>query len=386
MLQRHLATTMLVSAVTSSASPAFAEPPIWESQQPIFTPQPYAQPYQQQRQAFAPSRPGNFQPQMQLAAYHKPQLPAPIERGLRSLAQVLDRENPRAPTPLAGGSITHGDLAATVRELLDWQGPTSPDALSNRFDLVNIPSATGNGLGKFTGYFTPELQGSRVRTQRFNIPVYRMPAGNVAHLSHAEIANGALAGRGLELAWVDDPFALYIAQVQGAALIHFPNGSQQMIEYDGSNERSFSAISDYLRKRGYMSGSFTNADIHAWLRSHPNKAHEVMTSNQRYIFFRNTQEAPKTSSGGSVIPGHTIAVDHNHIPLGSVLLAELPRFDSMGNEVGTEWRLLFAQDRGKGVKGSGRMDLYTGIGSHAEDLAYKVSGPRRTFLLVRKAG
>lgn len=379
MLQRHLATTMVVGVITGAASPSFANAPIWES---------WAQPYQQPRQEFAPSRLGEFQPQLQLAAYHPPGLRNdPIQRGLLSLAQVLKYKNPWERTPLMGGNrITNGMLTETVSALLNWNGDFSPNALQRNFELLPINSAKGTGRGDFTGYFTPELNGSRIRTARFKIPVYRMPAGNLARLSHTEIANGALAGRGLEIAWVDNPFALYIAQVQGAALIHFPDGSRSIINYAGDNNRTFSSVANYLRKTGYKTNALSNEDVNQWLQEHPEKIHEALTSNQRYIFFRETNDTPETASGNGVISGHTVAVDTHHIPHGSVLLAELPRFDFRGEPVGTEWRLLFAQDRGKNIKGNGRMDLYTGVGKAAEATAYKVSGAYRTYLLVRKPG
>lgn len=392
MLQRHLATTMLVGAVTGSASPCHANTAIWESWPAIFTPVPYTQPYQQPRREFAPSRQGSFQPQMQLAAYHPPSTQYngshndPIQRGLLSLAQVLERKSPWEPTPLMGNSITHGMLAETVQKLLHWNSPLLPEALQSSFDLLPIDSAKGSGQGNFTGYFTPELNGSRIRTERFRIPVYGKPPRELANLSHADIANGALAGRGLEIAWIDNPFELYIAHVQGAALIHFQDGSQSMVDYAASNNHSFSSVGDYLHKSGHKTGSLSNAEVDKWLHEHPEKMHEALTSNQRYIFFKETGEIPTTASGNGVIPGHTIAVDSHHIPHGSVLLAELPRFDAAGNIIGSEWRLLFAQDRGKNIQGSGRMDLYLGIGKAAESMAYKISGAHRTYLLIRKSG
>lgn len=386
MFQRRLATAVMVGVVTVSALPAFAGAPIWESWPAIFTPAPYTQPYQQPRMAFAPSHQGSFQPQIQLAAYHSSNMQSnsPIQRGLLGLAQILEQKNPWESTPLMGRSITQGMLAETVSALLNWDGPLLPETLRSNFDLLPINSAKGSGEGNFTGYFTPELNGSRIRTERFRIPVYKMPPWELARLSHADIANGALAGRGLEIAWVDNPFALYIAQVQGAALIHFQDGGQSMFDYAGNNGYAFSPVSDYLYKTGYKTGSMSNTEIDRWLRDHPEKMHEVLTSNQRYIFFRETNEIPATASGNGVIPGHTIAVDSHHIPHGSVLLAELPRFDADGNTIGSEWRLLFAQDHGKNIQGAGRMDLYLGIGKAAESMAYKISGAHRTYLIVRK--
>lgn len=388
MLQRLAAVAIVMITASSSASMAYTDTSIWESWPTIVAPQPQTQAYQQPHREFTPSRQGSFQPQFQLAAYHPaaPPRDGAIQHGLRSLAKLLERRNPWENTPLMGNSVTHGMLAETVQALLNWNGPLLPETLSRQFDLLPIDSAKGQGLGDFTGYFTPELNGSRIRTGRFKTPVYKMPPRKLANASHADIANGVLTGRGLEIAWVDNPFALYIAQVQGAALIHFTDGSQSLIDYAGNNGKPFSSVSSYLLKTGYKRGSLSNAEINNWLHEHPEKIREVLTSNPRYIFFKETNAIPTTASGNGVIPGHTIAVDNHHIPHGAVLLAELPRFDGNGNPTGTEWRVLFAQDRGKDIRGKGRMDLYLGIGQAAETAAYRISGAHRTYLLMRKPG
>ena len=38
-----------------------------------------------------------------------------------------------------------------------------------------IASDDGHRIGLFTGYFEPQLRGSRQRTQRYNVPLYRRP-------------------------------------------------------------------------------------------------------------------------------------------------------------------------------------------------------------------
>lgn len=378
MLQHYLVRVALVStAMTLPASGIAAIAGIWDAMpaSSAFNAPPTPMP-----PTFQPER---YQPELQLISYQPPaSQQTPLDAGLNSLLDVLARQ-PLQQVANAKANLTVAHLAATINALRNWNRPVSPEGLSSRFELLEITSARGAGA-HVTGYFTPELQASPVPTARFNIPIYRQPPARLARLSHAEIANGALHGQGLELAWVDDPFHLYLAHVQGAALLHFPDGTQQMIDYAGDNGRKFASIATYLKQRGYLHGSISNADIQTWLQAHPDKQFEVMTSNPRYIYFHESQESPRTASGGSVIPGHTIAVDSNHIPLGSIILAELPRFDANGQASGREWRLLLAQDRGKGIVGSGRIDLYTGMGTTAEQRAYQVSGLRRAFLVVRR--
>ncbi|WGZ95277.1 MAG: MltA domain-containing protein [Candidatus Thiothrix putei] len=380
MQPRRLATTILMSTLTSVNAPSFADTPIWES---------WAQP-QTQRGEFAPSRTGFMQPRIQLATYSAPAIAnsnSPVQAGLRDLANSLrNKKRWERQAPL-GANIANKTLQDTIEQLLYWQGDLSPNSLRQRFDLIPIASQKHPQAGDFTGYYTPSLVGSRTRTERFTIPVYRMPKGKASQLSHAQIAQGALASKNLEVAWVDDPYLLYIAQVQGSAQIHFTDGTVSTLDYAGNNGKAFQPVSDYLKAKGYNVGRLTHDNIGRWLNERPAIMREALLHNPRYIFFRETKGLPKTASGASVVPWHTIAVDSRYIPHGSVLLAELPRVNAQGQRTGeTEWRLLFAQDHGRAIQGNGRFDVYTGIGDHAESATYSVSGSHRTFLLVSKSG
>src|SRR5476649_782389 len=60
--------------------------------------------------------------------------------------------------------------------------------------------------------------------------------------SCGEIEQGALKGKGLEIAWVQDPVALFEVQVQGSGRIHLAEGGTLSIGFDGSNNRAYTAI------------------------------------------------------------------------------------------------------------------------------------------------
>jgi len=64
-------------------------------------------------------------------------------------------------------------------------------------------------------------------------------------------------------------------------------------------------------------------------------------------------------------PLYSAAVDPSIIPLGSILLAQVPKLDAYGNLIGHEFRLLLAQDKGGAIKGSGHIDWYQGIGERS---------------------
>ena len=84
---------------------------------------------------------------------------------------------------------------------------TAPQA-RDFFELMFRPVIVGDPPALFTGYYEPELDGSPVRTPRFAYPIYAKPPelqnGTVWH-SRAVIEGGILRGRGLEIAWLDDP-------------------------------------------------------------------------------------------------------------------------------------------------------------------------------------
>ena len=74
--------------------------------------------------------------------------------------------------------------------------------------------------GLFTGYYEIELKGSRWRHGRYQIPLYRKPPDIGSHRpNRAEIEDGALAERGLELFWVDDPIDAFFLQIQGSGRV-----------------------------------------------------------------------------------------------------------------------------------------------------------------------
>jgi len=109
-------------------------------------------------------------------------------------------------------------------------------AARNFFELFFKPVLIGEPPALFTGYYEPELQGSPIRTPRYAWPIYRRPPelrdGQV-YYDRATIEGGALRGRGLEIAWLDDPVEAFFLQIQGSGRIVMPNGSVVRVGYGG---------------------------------------------------------------------------------------------------------------------------------------------------------
>jgi membrane-bound lytic murein transglycosylase A len=128
----------------------------------------------------------------------------------------------------------------------DWQGlcaiaETAPDARTF-FELFFRPVLIGGDqTALFTGYFEPELDGSRTRTAVFatRSTAFR-PKSETAVAEPGQIeTSGVLEGRGLEIAWVDDAVELFFLQIQGSGRIRLTDGSVIRVGYGGRNGHEY---------------------------------------------------------------------------------------------------------------------------------------------------
>lgn len=305
------------------------------------------------------------------------------QEGLHQQVTYLRSKNPQMREGAGWANLPNSALLQTALELTRWLHGQTPYRLQERFNLLEVPSAKHSGQAQYTGYFTPVVDVQNWPDENYRYPIYSLPSGEDCNFTRAEIDAGALRGRGLEIGWTNDVVNLYFSHIQGSAIARFRDGQEMFLDYAGTNHKPHVSIGQYLQDQGYQ-GSLSNESIRQWLHRHPEQINEVLHQNPRYVFFKTTESRPKTSIGSEVIPWHTVAVDDNFIPLGSILLAEIPRVDQKGEIVGVDWRLLFAQDRGKAIKGLGRLDFYTGVGSQAEKATYQMTGFRKSYLVVLK--
>lgn len=303
--------------------------------------------------------------------------------GLREQIRYLKTTNLQKKAGVQWANVSNAALLETARALLDEEMLRPSVPLNQRFSLYEIGSERNAESSYFTGYFTPEIQVKSHQDHEYRYPIYGKPPRGT-NLTRSQIDNGALQGKGLEIAWTNDLINLYFAHIQGSAIARYPDGETRYLNYAANNGHAPRKISRYLKKKNYVNGGLSNANIRRWLHQHPEKIHEVLHQNPRYIFFGLAGNKTNTATGTTIIPGHTVAVDKNYIPLGSVLLAEIPRIDHRGKPSGSDWKMLFAQDSGGAIKGPGRLDLYTGVGDEAERQTYQLTGLHKTYLLVRK--
>ncbi len=293
-----------------------------------------------------------------------------------------------------------GALRAAFADLL------RPVAVSNRGDVD----------GLFTGYYEPTLRGSRVEGGEFTVPLYVRPpelvsvelgrfrpdlkgkriAGRVEdgalvpYHDRTAIDEGALAGRELELVWVDDPVDAFFLEIQGSGRIQLPDGSEMRVGYAGQNGFPYSAIGRELIKRGALTKEQMSMDaIRDWLSANlstnPEEAREVMRTNASYIFFREIPgEGPVGSLGVALTPERSLAVDPLFVPLGVPVWIDttLP----VGAPGGPRplQRLLVAQDTGGAITGPVRGDVFWGHGEDAAKTAGSMRQPGRLWILLPK--
>ncbi|WP_223421860.1 murein transglycosylase A [Tateyamaria pelophila] len=237
----------------------------------------------------------------------------------------------------------------------------------------------------FTGYFEPELDGSLRRTDRFRYPVYAMPSeARVLRpwLSRREIlATDIMAGRGLEIAWVDDPVELFFLQIQGSGRIRLPNGRNLRVGYAGANGHEYRSIGAELVRRGVYEPHQVSAQvIKNWVRRNPAEGEELLFHSPSYVFFREVSEVPSDrgplgAMNRSVTTLRSIAVDPAFVPLGAPVWLE------KDGEVPLR-RLMIAQDTGSAIKGAQRADVFFGTGDAAGRKAGKLRDPGRMMVLM----
>jgi membrane-bound lytic murein transglycosylase A len=265
--------------------------------------------------------------------------------------------------------------------------PTGDNRAARRFFEENFRPLVVQTAGRFTGYFEPELRGSRAPSRIFTVPVYRRPPDltDKPYLTRAEIEQGALKSKGLELVWVQDPVALFEAQVQGNGRVHLAEGGALSLAFDGSNNRPYTAIGGVLAESGVMRrDDATWPAIRDWLKRNPVKGRELMRRNERYIFFKDSKSAVATGSEGVPLTAQrSLAVDPAFTPYGTPVWIDTAR-PVLGKPGATETyrRLMISQDSGTAIKGPARGDVFYGAGNQAADWAGRMVASGRAIVLV----
>jgi membrane-bound lytic murein transglycosylase A len=198
----------------------------------------------------------------------------------------------------------------------------------------------------------------------------------VLYFTRPEIEDGALNGRGLELAWAKDPVDLFFLENQGSGRIRLSDGTVMRIGYAGQNGRDYVAIGRLLRDRGILPPGGANMQaIKDWIRANPEQGRALMRENLSYIFFKElTGPGPLGALNVPVTPRATVAADPNYTPLGAPVFLRLDRREANG--------LWVAQDTGGAIKGPNRFDTFWGAGPEAVAIAGGMSASGEALILL----
>ncbi|MFM7402614.1 MAG: murein transglycosylase A [Erythrobacter sp.] len=307
----------------------------------------------------------------------------------------------------ASGLTQAGDWQGACQAARGWAQGRARAFFAEQFTPVQI----GDGKAFATGYFEPEIAGSRSRRPGFAVPVYAMPSDLVRgwpddvppaqrtgrpplgryddrgrfglYPDRAAIEDGALDGKVPVIAWAADPVEFFFLQVQGSGRLRTPEGQVIRIGYAGQNGREYTGIGGVMRERGLLGsgpGKYSGSmqGIMAYIRDNPAEGRELMRLNKSWIFFQElTGDGPLGALGVPVRRESSVAADPAYVPLGAPVWLDLDRAEADG--------LWIAQDTGGAIKGANRFDTFWGAGEDARRIAGGMSGRGQAFVLLPRA-
>lgn len=322
------------------------------------------------------------------------------------LAPALDRSISWTRTkhsqqffPVAG--ITHERALASLerfRELLDEARDADEFAAAFEREFTVYKSAGWDGLGGgvlFTGYCTPLLSGSLVRTSRYRHPLHALPGDLVKAENGTTLGQATTAGlrqypdrrailadssfKDLEIVWLADPLDAYIAHVNGSAFVQLESGEIVRFGYAGKNGRPYTSLGKELIAAGRVKAEdMSLAAIRRWAASHPGEVESFLGRNETYVFFTPIEGNPRGSLNLEVAAERTIATDKTLFPRGALCFVET---ELPGVTGGTRpfSKLMLDQDTGGAIRTAGRADLYLGVGPAAERRSGATSATGQLF-------
>ncbi len=343
-------------------------------------------------------------------------------RALAAFAASCARMMHRADADALGGSADYGTVA-------DWKpactatlnsADMSAEGARGFFGQWFVPVLAtnhGDAVALFTGYYEPELNGSRKKQGRFQTPLLARPADLVMvdlgtfrdalkgeriagrvdggklvpYAKRGDIVAGALAQRAQPIVYVDDPVDAFFLQVQGSGRVRLNDGRLLRVGYDGQNGYPYTAIGRVLVDRGAIAkDQLSMQSIRAWLVAHPADARALMNENASYVFFKELEipdpnDGAPGSAGVPLTAEASLAVDTRFNALGAPMWIEAHAAALDATQPDADFRrLVIAQDTGGAIRGPVRGDIYWGAGKAAESIAGRMAHKGRLFIFLPK--
>ena len=344
-----------------------------------------------------------------------------------SLLQAIDQQLSYLEGLPLEKEFSFGDQSFTIAQLAESldtfsdivAAKPSPyeldEVVKQHFNVYQIGATTKDTYGPvlLTGYYEPLFEGSLVKDDTYQFPLYAVPASLVSHRDGPKgtTSVGRLTGDGSfkpfwtrqeienqnvlhgdELVYLKDRFDAYLLHIQGSGRISFPDGTTRALHFAGSNGLGYKSLGRLFVTKKIMAVKDVSAfSMRHYFNDHPDRLTEMLHHNPRYIFFKwGDEHGPRGSIGRVLTPGRSVAIDHSVYPTGALgyLLSRRPIL----NEDGTirRWktfsRFVLPQDSGSAIKGPKRVDLYWGAGQYAETAASHMKEPAQYYVLIKKPG
>ena len=314
----------------------------------------------------------------------------------RSCVKIMDQP---ADAPMGGSGYagTAGEWWNSCQHAFTT-GAANIETARKYFEDEFVPvRLTQSGAdGFFTGYYEPELHGSRTRHDQYQTPIYGLPPDlvkidgaiyrdtavsdsfgmrmmmailmnrYVPYPARAEIERDGIPAT--PLFYVDNPIDAFFLEIQGSGRVVLDDGSVVRAAYAGQNGQPYTAIGSVLLQRGELTSEEVSLQsIRAWLTAHPDQAAEVMDANESYVFFSEQPigepgAGANGAEGVSLTPQASLAVDPEFNPYGVPVWLEgtAPDPDPVQPDRMFD-QLLITQDTGGAIRGPLRGDVYWGF-------------------------
>ena len=370
----------------------------------------------------APTQPGATEPTVTVvpASYrqlqgwdtdrHGDALAAFQKSCVKLLARAANKavaDNPAAPGGLAGDwhapcraaqDLDVQDHARARQYFEEWFAP---------YAVRDVAAGGDGGIGLFTGYYVPELNGTWVRGGAYQTPLLARPddlvsaslgqfddelGGNTVwgrvqngrlqpYPDRRAIETGALGEGARPILWVDSSVDAFFLHIQGSGQVRLADGTVRHVGFAGKNGRPYKSIGRILIDRGEISADRLTMDsIRAWIDARPEEGADLMRQNPSYVFFRLLDgEGPLGAQSVALTAERSLAVDRRFMPLGAPVWMEV---NDPLDATKPFNRLMVAQDTGGAIKGVVRGDIFFGAGDLAAKRAGNMKRPGQYFILL----
>jgi membrane-bound lytic murein transglycosylase A len=238
-----------------------------------------------------------------------------------------------------------------------------------------------------TAYFEPVYPASLQPVGEYQwalygapLPMTRLPRSQLTPVDSA--VHASLQGK--ELAYLSNPIDVFLAQVQGSVQLQLLDGSRRRLGFAGKNGQPYQSIANTLIAQGAFKAAQASMDtIKDWAHLHSDaEVQSVLNTNPSFVFFKwldvPIQQGAIGALGVPLTPMRSVAVDTTHTPLGAPMWLETTTLH------GALAQLMVAQDTGGAIKGAGRVDIYTGTGEAAGQLASAQKASAKVWVLLPK--